>query len=77
MNAFSRWYNDNAVAAFNAKWGSALAITCPCVPVICTGTLAGGAWLYFRERSGSWAIGVGASQDAAIDHALEAQTGGA
>jgi hypothetical protein len=59
-------YNDQVIAALNAKWKSRLAITCYACPVQVEGPLADGQHLYFRERWGEWHIGLGATQDEAV-----------
>lgn len=59
-------YNQAALDAFNAKWGCSLKRTCHACPVQIEGPLADGRYLYFRERWGEWAIGVGENEDDAL-----------
>lgn len=63
-------FNDAVIAALNAAYGTALAITTRAAPVQIEGGLPDGRYLYFRERHSDWAVGIGRDKDSALDASM-------
>lgn len=55
----------------STPYGKTLRVTCPSVPLQIEGAVDGG-YIYFRARHGHWQLGIGRSQDEAVNAAFDA-----